>query len=148
MYNKILDVVSTLTSDAEAAKQAAEQIFSLVRADKQTNRVKHEPIVKDGVTYKFCCWSKVYHPESEFVKGQNYTKAAYRIWHRINEDYKKRKAALDQVKSLSEQGVIEKWSVEKLNEEEAKALMERNKKDMVETYAEVAALGYTAEELQ
>lgn len=142
MYNKILDVVSTLTSDAEAAKQAAELIFQMVRADKQTNKVKNEPIVKDGVTYKFCCWSKMYYPEEMFTKGKTYTKMAYRIWDKINRTYNNTE------KELYIRARQENWTNERFDEELLAAQRERNKKDMVETYESVREHGYTAEELQ
>ena len=142
MYNKILDVVSQLTKDSAKAEKAAKEIFAIVQANKKAGKASNPDIVKDGVTYKFCTWSKVYHAEADMVKGKAYSKAAYRIWDRFYKDAKKMKT--DAAMKLMH-GEIDATEAKRLCSQ-ADELDAR--KDMTESYSEVAALGYSAEELR
>lgn len=104
-------------------------------------KVMNEALVIDGVTYKFCSFSKMYYKADDFVKGKNYTKAAYKIWHHY---YAESKRMVNAASKKLYAGEIELQEFNRLVEESKEF---DNRKSDLASYDDVRQHGFTKEQL-
>lgn len=104
-------------------------------------KVMNEDIVVDGVTYRFCSFSKMYYKVEDFVSGKKYTKAAYKIWHHY---YAESKRMVNIASKKLYSGEIELQEFNTLVEESKEF---ENKKSELSSYEDVRQYGFTREQL-
>lgn len=143
MDENLLELLSSLSKDKNKVAAVAEQLSALLTQPKSKGKANPD-ITKDGVTYRFCCWSKRYFPLSEFVGDatkKTYTRAAYKIWSGF--PYRAEKMKMEATNKYIEQ-TIDKPEFERLIREADEYAARRNN---FEEFAEVTKLGFTAEQL-
>lgn len=143
MNEQIMELLNSLSKDKNKVALVAEQLSGMLAQVGKKGKT-YPDIVKDGVTYRLCTWSKRYFPLEDFVGGEhkkNYTKAAYKIWNGFYSGADKMRK--DASQALLD-GNIDMTEFKRLmNEAEEYAA----RKDNPLEYAEVASNGFTAEEL-
>lgn len=143
MNAQLVELLSSLSKDKNKVALVAEQLSAMLAQPSKKGKV-YPDIVKDGVTYRLCTWSKRYFPLDEFVGGENkknYTKAAYKIWNGFY-------SGADKMRKDASQALLEG----NIDMTEFKRLMNEAdeyaaRKDNPLEYADLAEKGFTAEEL-
>lgn len=104
-------------------------------------KIANDDIVVDGITYRFCSFSKMYYKVDDFVSGKKYTKAAYKIWHYY---YAESKRMINAASKKLYAGEIELQEFSRLVEESKEF---ESKKSELSSYDEVRQSGFTREQL-
>lgn len=143
LHEDIKGILSGLTKDTKKVDSALKELLALF--SKAGKGREFKDITKDGITYRYCSWSRAYFPLDEFVgtegNKKNYTRKAYKIWYNCQKAAEKLR--IDAANKLATKEIELEEFRSMIDEADATAAL----KDNPSTYQEVTAQGIAPEDL-